>query len=297
MAGINVHYIVAKNVSKYFSDTKAVENISFSLEEGERLILLGPNGAGKSTLLRLLSGILRPDKGYIEILGNKTVPYNSDINRYVSFLGENYALYDNLSVIDNLIFFGTLYEIRKEEIIERAKEMLSRLNAIEFINRKVGELSRGTKQKIAICRALLNNPKVLLLDEPTAFLDPHATDELHNIIEGLDATIVYATQRFDELHKIKGKIMLLDHGKKIAYGSLEQILSSIKEINVEVYLLNEKKLLLRGWNFTQKGNKINAKLRSASEVPELVEEIVKEGGKILSVSYLRESIGNEQVIK
>ena len=292
-----MHYIVAKNVSKYFSDTKAVENISFSLEEGGRLILLGPNGAGKSTLLRLLSGILRPDKGYIEILGNKTVPYNSDINRYVSFLGENYALYDNLSVIDNLIFFGTLYEIRKEDIIERAKEMLSRLNAIEFINRKVGELSRGTKQKIAICRALLNNPKILLLDEPTAFLDPHATDELHNIIEGLDAAIVYATQRFDELHKIKGKIMLLDHGKKTAYGSLEQILSSIKEINVEVYLLNEKKLLLRGWNFTQKGNKINAKLRSASEVPELVEEIVKEGGKILSVSYLRESIGNEQVIK
>jgi ABC-type multidrug transport system ATPase subunit len=106
--------IEVNNVSKYFKGAKALEEVSFLLKKGEKLIVLGPNGAGKSTLLRLVSGILKPDKGFIKVLGNNTIENPKEMRMKISFVGENYSLYDNLSVMENLIFFGRLYGLEKE---------------------------------------------------------------------------------------------------------------------------------------------------------------------------------------
>ena len=282
--------IEVNNVSKYFKGAKALEEVSFPLKKGEKLIVLGPNGAGKSTLLRLISGILKPDKGFIKVLGSNTIENPKEMRMKISFVGENYSLYDNLSVMENLIFFGRLYGLDKEEIEEKVEYNLERLNAANYKYTKVGQLSRGTKQKIAICRALLNNPEVMLLDEPTAFLDPKASKEVHEIINSSKATIVYATQRLEEIHKIDGKVLILKKGRVEGFGNIDEILSKIKNVKVEVYLLESKKLLINGFKILQKGNRIEAELDSAKEIPELISKIIEKGGKILSVSYLNESI-------
>jgi ABC-type multidrug transport system ATPase subunit len=125
----------------------------------------------------------------------------------------------------------------KKKIEEIAEYNLERLDAANYKYTKVGQLSRGTKQKIAICRALLNNPEVMLLDEPTAFLDPKASNEVHEIINGSKATIVYATQRLEEIHKIDGKILILKKGRVEGFGKTNEILSKIKNVKVEIYLL------------------------------------------------------------
>ncbi|MGB9732697.1 MAG: ABC transporter ATP-binding protein [Candidatus Micrarchaeia archaeon] len=289
-----MHAIEASNISKYFSNIKAIDNISFSIGRGERLILIGPNGAGKSTLLRLASGLIKPTKGSIKIFGIEASDVEKS-SRMLSFVSENYALYDSLTVKDNLLFFGVLHGLRKEHALEASRSLLRRLNASEYFERKVGELSRGTKQKIAICKALMSDPKVLLLDEPTAFLDPYSAEEVHKLIDESKASVVYATQRLDELSKIRGKIMLMDKGRAVAYGTLEKILSLIKGIKIEIILLDEKKIRLEGWDARQEGRRIIARLSSAKEIPELVEEIVARNGKITSVNYINESLSNEMV--
>ncbi len=189
-----MYAVECKNVTKEFSETTALISINLKLKPGAKLILLGPNGAGKSTLLKTISGLLKPTKGQVLLYGVNSNPYSQNIGHTLSFVGENYALYDNLTVYDNLIFFSTLYGLPKVEALPMIKELLNYLDASEYLNRKVGMLSRGTKQKIAICRALMNKPKILLLDEPTAFLDARAAEKVHDIIESEKITIIYATQ-------------------------------------------------------------------------------------------------------
>jgi ABC-type multidrug transport system ATPase subunit len=292
-----LYAVEVESVTKKFSDTTALTNVSLKLKPNRKLILLGPNGAGKSTLLKIISGLNVPTKGQAYVYNVNTNPYSQSIGHMLSFVGENYALYDNLTVYDNLIFFSTLYGFKKVEAIPMIKELLDYFDASEYLNRKVGMLSRGTKQKIAICRALMNKPKVLLLDEPTAFLDARAAEKVHDIIESGNMTIIYATQRLDELYRINGNIMLLNNGKITAQGNLKSILSKLKDIEVEAYLaepLNAKALSrLQIWNVKQRELKLYAKMDAVSEIPDFVKDLVKEGAKVLSISYVRETIGKE----
>ncbi|MGC9099557.1 MAG: ABC transporter ATP-binding protein [Candidatus Micrarchaeia archaeon] len=287
-----MYAVEAVNVSKNFSNIKAVERVSFALRNGEHLILLGPNGAGKSTLLRLVSGLIKPTAGSVKIFGNEASNVE-ETSSVLSFVSENYALYDNLTVRENLLFFGTLYGLKKREVLEASDEMLERLDAREYLDRKVGELSRGTKQKIAICRALISKPRILLLDEPTAFLDPYAAEEVRGLIKESKASILYATQRLDELNRFEGKIMLMNKGRSIGYGTLEEILSMIKDVEIEVTLLNSRKIRLSYGKARQEGKRIVATLKSAREIPKLVKDIVANGGEVVSVSYLKESLGSK----
>jgi ABC-2 type transport system ATP-binding protein len=292
-----LYAVEVEGVTKKFSDTTALINVSLKLKPNRKLILLGPNGAGKSTLLKIISGLNVPTKGQAYVYNVNTNPYSQSIGHMLSFVGENYALYDNLTVYDNLLFFSTLYGFKKAEAIPMIKELLEYFDASEYLNRKVGMLSRGTKQKIAICRALMNKPKVLLLDEPTAFLDARAAEKVHDIIESGKMTIIYATQRLDELYRINGNIMLLNNGKITAQGSLKSILSKLKDIEVEAYLaepLNAKALSrLQIWNVKQHERKLSARMDAVSEIPNFVKDLVKEGAKVLSISYVRETIGKE----
>ncbi|MGC8699687.1 MAG: ABC transporter ATP-binding protein [Candidatus Micrarchaeia archaeon] len=286
-----MYAVEAINVSKNFSNIRAVERVSFALKQGEHLILLGPNGAGKSTLLRLVSGLIKPTAGSVKVFGNEASNVE-ETSGVLSFVSENYALYDNLTVRENLLFFGTLYGLKKREVLEASDEMLERLDAREYLDRKVGELSRGTKQKIAICRALISKPRILLLDEPTAFLDPYAAEEVRSLIKESKASILYATQRLDELNRFEGKIMLMNKGRSIGYGTLEEILSMIKDVEIEVTLLNSRKIRLSYGKARQEGKRIVATLKSAREIPKLVKDIVANGGEVVSVSYLKESLGS-----
>ena len=141
----------------------ALTNIGFKLDPGEVLILLGPNGAGKSTLLKILASLYKPSNGSVRLFGQVPLQHSNKIRSMISFLGENYALYDDLTVRRNLQFFGRLYDISDKALDTKIKYWLKRFDAMQYIDREVGELSRGTKQKIALCRAFINQPRLLLL--------------------------------------------------------------------------------------------------------------------------------------
>ncbi len=292
-----MYAVEVKSLTKRFGNVTALEKISFRLKQGQVLVLLGPNGAGKSTLLKTIAGLYKPTQGTVRLFGDHYSNEDS-IRGEISFVGENYALYDDLSVYDNLRFFSELYGISREDSNTAIKKLLKTFNATEYLKRKVGELSRGTKQKVAICRALLNNPKLLLLDEPTAFLDASSSEQLHLLLERLSkngTAIIYATQRLDELYRISGNILMLNKGREIAYGGIEKTIKKLGHVKVELALYKELsnealKALEKQWGLEAHGRRIIAEVKSIVEVPLLIEEIVKHGGRILSATYLNKSV-------
>ncbi len=170
---------------------------------------------------------------------------------------------------------------------------------MQYIDRDVGELSRGTKQKIALCRALINEPKLLLLDEPSAFLDPVASRMLHNELNALSrsgVSIVYATQRLDELYRIGDNVLLLKKGRMIALGSVEKILNGLGEIEVEIITSKpmQKARLQRCEEMEatagESEKSLIFSLKRINEIPNVVRDVVKNNGEIISVLYLKESI-------
>ncbi len=294
-----MYSVEAKKITKTFSKFTAISDISFSVKKGSSMIILGPNGAGKSTLLKIIAGLYKPTRGSIKLFGEDLDTKTRDsLSRRFSFLGENYALYDNLSVRENISFFARLYEVSDAE--RKMKDILGEFDALEYIDRKVGELSRGTKQKVAICRALINDPEMLLLDEPTAFLDQNAADMLHRMLERLSSekvTVLYATQRLEELYRIKSNVILIGSGRITASGSLDSIIRKLGSIEVEVAMINKlekegmSKLFGKYELSYSSGSLLKAKVKSISDIPKLIEDISKEGGLIINVNYINRNVG------
>lgn len=292
--------IESSNLGKTFGKTNAISNATFSVKEGEALVLLGPNGAGKSTILKLVAGLYRPTKGHLKVMEQEPYDAPATFRKKISFLGENYALYDNITVKDNLRFFGTLQDIKKEELNKKIRSLLSSFDAEKYIDMKLGSLSRGTKQKIAVCRALINDPKVLVLDEPTAFLDPYASQMLHKEIakrskDGM--TIMYATQKLEEIYNIGDRILIINNGRIKKYGTPESIIKGLRNVIIEVCFASQPSAkALEQLRLDFKISNIRAlamklEVRQMGEIPSAIKLMTKLGCKIVSVSYLKESIG------
>ena len=287
-------------VSKRFKDVVALHNVDMKLNRGETVVLLGPNGAGKSTLLKIMGGLYKPTTGTMRVFGYQMPKEADNTRKRVSFLGENYALYDDLTARANLRFFGRLHDISEHELQKKITDLLNRFDALQYMHRRVGELSRGTKQKIAVCRALMNEPELLLLDEPSAFLDPIASRILHTELNELSRSgvaIVYATQRLDELYKIGNKTLLLRKGKEMAYGNVDSIINRLRDVEVEIITarpIGDKGFIKLGKRWKLKyGDSRKAlvfSLGRINEIPKVVADVVANDGQIISVLYLKESI-------
>lgn len=292
-----MYAVRAQGITKVFGKVAALRNIGFTLRQGEMLTLLGPNGAGKSTLLKTIAGLYRPTTGTVEIFGHSSDADDS-ARGMLSFLGENYALYDDLSVRDNLAFFASMYGIDASNAGRSAGNLLREFNADEYMERKVGELSRGTKQKVAICRALMSNPRLLLLDEPTAFLDIASSELLHSKLERLasgGASVIYATQRLEELYRLSGNILMLNRGREEAHGDMRRILGKLGHVRVEMALYREigrapLNALGKRWRVERRRHGIVVDVGSMDEIPLLIRDVVRRGGRIMSVTYLNKSI-------
>jgi ABC-type multidrug transport system ATPase subunit len=295
-----LYTIEANGLQKRFGKLVVLHDITFKLGRGETIVLLGPNGAGKSTLLKILASLYKPTKGKIKLFGSELGRDPNKIRNQMSFLGENYALYDDLTVRRNLEFFGKLYDINKKTIDHRIRHWLGKFDAMQYMDRNVGELSRGTKQKVALCRALINEPKLLLLDEPSAFLDPLASKMLHkelNLLSKSGVSIIYATQRLDELYKIGNKALLLRRGRNIAFGEVEKIINRLKDVEVEIItsrLISEKVFaaLKKRWNvrYGDSERLLIFSLRRINQIPGVVKDVVNMDCQVVSVLYLKESI-------
>jgi ABC-2 type transport system ATP-binding protein len=294
--------IETENLTRKFGDLTAVENLTLQVNEGEVFGFLGPNAAGKTTTIRMLCCLISKTSGKARI-GDFEVDRKEDcldIRKMVGLLPENVGLYDTLSAYRNLDFFGKLYEVPSGKRQENIERLLKLLGIWERRDEAVGNFSKGTKQKIAIARALIHDPKVLFLDEPTANLDPEAAKTVRDFILDLKKekrTIFMNTHNLDEAGRICDRIAILKT-KLIAVGSPEDlerstsnrktvvhlasvsdpVLATVKKLNVVKNVRTSDNKLILDMDNPEKDN------------PQLVRAIVMAGGNVQYVTELRSSL-------
>ncbi len=225
MNGI-MNALEVKNISKSFRDKKAVDNISFEVEKGKIYGILGPNGAGKTTTLRMIAGVFHPDEGEIHILGQKSA---ETIQSKIGYLPEERGLYKKMKIIDQLIFFAELKGVPNSTARQKAFDWLYKLDAVDWANKKVQELSKGMQQKIQFIATLLHEPELLILDEPFSGFDPINVEVFKQVLLDLKAqgtTILLSTHIMEQAEQLCDDVCLINNGKVVLRGSISEIKSS-----------------------------------------------------------------------
>ncbi len=237
--------IQVSNVSKSFGKTRALQEISFNVSEHRVLGLLGPNGAGKTTLIRILSTLLPPDHGLVRIAGYDVVRQSVAVRFAIGLVGQSAAVDESLSGRENLSLIGHLYRLSSREVRVRTHTALDRLALAEVADRPVRTYSGGMRRRLDIAVSLIGQPLVLLLDEPTTGLDPHARQELWSFLRELvDAgtTLLLTTQQLDEADQFANDIVVIDHGRVIAADTPAALKARIGTEVVEVTLAERTQL-------------------------------------------------------
>ena len=223
-----------KNVTKYYGDFKAVDNLSFKVKDGEIFGLLGVNGAGKTTTFRMIINLLDKNEGTI-LLDGKPIDYS--ITDKIGFLTEERSLLLKLTVLEQAIFYGTLKGLDKKCIEERLDVLLERFHISEYKNRKIKELSKGNQQKVQFITAILHEPKLLILDEPFSGLDPINVEEFMKMINELKnkgTSIIFSPHRMEHVELFCDELVILVHGKSVLQGNLKDIKKKYRKKNIQL---------------------------------------------------------------
>lgn len=223
-----------KNVTKYYGNFKAVDNLSFSVKEGEIFGLLGVNGAGKTTTFRMIMGLLEPTKGEITLDG-KPIDYSQTDK--IGFLTEERSLLTKMTVKEQCLFYGTLKGMKEKDILSRMHELLEKFNVLEYENKKIKELSKGNQQKIQFITAILNNPKLLILDEPFSGLDPFNVEMFKEEIIELSkkgSIIIFSSHRMEHVELFCKKLVIILKGKTVLQGYLKDIKEEYKKKDIYI---------------------------------------------------------------
>jgi ABC-2 type transport system ATP-binding protein len=237
----NESMIEAKNLTKMFNDFVAVDSISFDVKKGEIFGLLGPNGAGKSTTLRMLSTLAAPTKGTATIGGYDIVKQDTEVRKLIGIVSEKMIMYNRLTARENLVFFGSLFDIPKDALNKRIDELLELVQLTKWKNAQVGTFSTGMRQKMNVIRALLNMPQVLFLDEPTLGLDPQSSVEIREFIKKLNRengiTVIVTTHMMVDADLMCDRIAIVDHGKIVALDTSTNLKKSISGADTTILKL------------------------------------------------------------
>ena len=220
------------NISKNYGAQKALDNVSFSVKKGEIVGFLGPNGAGKSTLMKILTTYITSDSGTASVNGNDVKENQKAVQLSVGYLAEHNPLYLDLYVREYLAFNADVYKVAKSRI----EEVISLTGLTPESHKKIGQLSKGYRQRVGIATALLHNPDVLILDEPTTGLDPNQLVEIRDLIRniGADKTVFLSTHIMQEVEAICDRVIIINEGKIVTDKKLDKIFSETKEQVIEV---------------------------------------------------------------
>ena len=226
--------ISVSNLAKNYGAVHALRGITFDIREGEFYGLLGPNGAGKTTTISIMSTIVKPSQGTVNIAGNDLLTNPIACKKAIGVVPQEIALYNDLSAYDNLLFWGSLYNIPTPELKSRIDETLKLFGLYDRRNDKIKTYSGGMKRRINIASAILHNPKVLFFDEPTVGIDPQSRNLIYEVIEKLHSqgiTMVYTTHYMEEAERFCDRIGIIDNGQIIAQGTLDELktLAAMKE--------------------------------------------------------------------
>ena len=224
--------IEVKNISKNYGAQKALDTISFSVKKGEIVGFLGPNGAGKSTLMKILTTYISADEGEAIVNGNDVILQPKAVQQSVGYLPEHNPLYLDLYVREYLAFNADVYKVAKSRI----EEVISLTGLTPESHKKIGQLSKGYRQRVGLATALLHNPDVLILDEPTTGLDPNQLVEIRELIKniGKNKTVFLSTHIMQEVEAICDRVIIINHGKIVADKKLDHLISIHDEQIIEV---------------------------------------------------------------
>lgn len=230
--------VCVNNVSRYFGEKCAVKNVSFEVKEREILVLLGPNGAGKTTVVRMLSSLLSPCEGSIEIFGYNTVTQSQKIKELIGVVGEQPGLYPRLNLEEYLLYFGELYNVPPKKVKEIAEKMINTLDLGKEISYPVETYSKGTRQKVSLIRAILHSPTVLLLDEPTSAMDPTSAKTVRDYIKQLKEqkkTILVCTHNMLEAEYLADRIAIIKQGEIKFIGKPEELKNTLHHFEYQIF--------------------------------------------------------------
>ena len=236
---MNIAAIEVNNLAKQFKNTLAVNNISFKINKGTIIGLLGPNGCGKSTTIGMMLGLIKPTSGTVVINGQNIENNRTSLLEKMNFISPYIELPKKLTVEENLKVYGRLYGVKNLE--GKISEIMEKLNLTEFKKRKTGELSSGQKNRVSLAKALVNDPEILLLDEPTASLDPDVGDKIRTFIEDFaskkGATILLASHNMNEVERLCHEVMMMKDGKIIDKGKSSDLINKHGRKNLEEVFL------------------------------------------------------------
>lgn len=217
--------VIVTNVSKIYDKQKALDEVSFSVEPGHIVGFLGPNGAGKSTMMKIITCFIPQTTGNVSVCGFDVIEQPLEVKKQVGYLPEHNPLYLDMYVKEYLQFVGGIYKVKN--IKERTKEMINMVGLEIEQNKKIGALSKGYRQRVGLAQAMIHNPNVLILDEPTTGLDPNQLEEIRTLIKniGKEKTIMLSTHIMQEVEAICDKTIIINHGKIVA----NQTTASLKD--------------------------------------------------------------------
>ena len=226
--------ISVKNLTKRFGETVAVNNVTFEIPKGQLVGFLGPNGAGKTTTMRLLTGYLAPDDGEATLLGKNLSTESLEIRSKLGYLPENNPLPDDIEVTEYLHFIGRLRGLKNDsDRLSRVKTVLKLCSLGSVIGKKLGELSKGFRQRVGLAQSIIHDPDILILDEPTSGLDPNQVQDVRGLIQNLKAekTLLLSTHILTEVQSTCDRIIIINNGQIAADGSPDRIGGHIQNVN------------------------------------------------------------------
>lgn len=291
--------IQTENLTRKFGGVIAVNRLNLSVRRGEIFGLVGPDGAGKTTIMRLLSGILSPTEGDALVLGHSITRQAELIKEKVGYMAQRFALYGDLTVMENIQFYADLYDVPKKERLPRMERLLAFSNLSPFQNRLAQNLSGGMKQKLALVCALIHTPQILFLDEPTNGVDPVSRKDFWRIISDLleqGVTVFISTAYLDEAERCN-RIGLIHEGHLLLLGTPEEVKSLMKEEIWEIHssARMQARDFLSGLSEVRKtwiyGNKIHVLLKDGVHLARQVEEYLKNSGfEVFSIQRVAPSL-------
>jgi ABC-2 type transport system ATP-binding protein len=222
--------VLVKDLSKLYSDQKALDSISFSIDKGEVVGFLGPNGAGKSTTMKIATGFLPPTSGSVSINGLDIETQTEEVKKIVGYLPEHNPLYLDMYVLEYLEFVGKLHQIKGEKLKRRIDELVQIIGIERERHKKIEELSKGYRQRIGLAQALIHDPEVLFLDEPTSGLDPNQIVDIRNLISdlGKEKTVILSSHIMQEVEAICNRAIIINLGKIVADDKVSNLKKKVE---------------------------------------------------------------------
>ena len=285
--------VTIQKLSKTYPGGKeALKQLSLSLNKGEVFGFLGPNGAGKTTTVKLLTGVLTPSSGSCDIMGVNPNTQPEKAHLLSGIVTEHAQMYDNLTGMENLIFYAASFGLEQKEGKQRGESLLKELELTEAKDRKLATYSTGMRQRLALARALLHRPKILFLDEPTSGLDPESAQNVNQMIHNLASkegiTVFLCTHQLRYAQEICTRYGLIEHGSLLASGTIDELCTQVfpsKSLRICASAVPEK------LNFVKRrANEFETQIQDKKEIPDLVRKIVEAGEDIYSVNLIEPSL-------